>query len=136
MTFSFFNLRLPNYTVLFPPILHRSSLSPPHCISLPSLYQHLKEASLDAENVMDANNTFDSDLIHAIFKHIWARRFRGTHPCFLRVTYSLYVDLICELFYSIAMQKGRGAMPLMLRKLRYSIESKTARINWNYHLVS
>ncbi|EOA35936.1 hypothetical protein CARUB_v10021194mg [Capsella rubella] len=25
---------------------------------------------------MDANNTFDSDLIHAIFKHIWARRFR------------------------------------------------------------
>uniref|UniRef100_A0A1J3FH09 Centromere protein X n=1 Tax=Noccaea caerulescens TaxID=107243 RepID=A0A1J3FH09_NOCCA len=25
---------------------------------------------------MDASNTFDSDLIHAIFKHIWARRFR------------------------------------------------------------
>ncbi|KAG7590631.1 Centromere protein X [Arabidopsis suecica] len=25
---------------------------------------------------MDGNNTFDSDLIHAIFKHIWARRFR------------------------------------------------------------
>ncbi|XP_010472708.2 PREDICTED: uncharacterized protein LOC104752302 [Camelina sativa] len=28
------------------------------------------------KNVMDANSTFDSDLIHAIFKHIWARRFR------------------------------------------------------------
>ncbi|KAG2322822.1 hypothetical protein Bca52824_016035 [Brassica carinata] len=34
------------------------------------------EASLHSQNAMDANNAFDSDLIHAIFKHIWARRFR------------------------------------------------------------
>ncbi|CAF2206780.1 unnamed protein product [Brassica napus] len=34
------------------------------------------EDSLHSQNAMDANNAFDSDLIHAIFKHIWARRFR------------------------------------------------------------
>ncbi|WZZ69456.1 hypothetical protein YC2023_080826 [Brassica napus] len=34
------------------------------------------EDSLYSRNAMDANNAFDSDLIHAIFKHIWARRFR------------------------------------------------------------
>ncbi|CAG7904945.1 unnamed protein product [Brassica rapa] len=36
----------------------------------------VEEASLPSQNAMDANNAFDSDLIHAIFKHIWARRFR------------------------------------------------------------
>ncbi|CAA7062025.1 unnamed protein product [Microthlaspi erraticum] len=55
----------------------RRCSSPPHCKSLPPSYKHLsRKLPLHAENVMDANNTFDSDLIHAIFKHIWARRFR------------------------------------------------------------